>query len=81
MGPAELIQQQTVALNEKVKDNGKANTKSPSSKIESLRWKRVKLVKQIARTKDEEQNLRKKAAEALEQDEKAKTKNEQLQVC
>ena len=79
-GPAELIQQQIDALKGKAKESDKGTTNSPLSKIKSLRWKRVKLVKQIARTKDEEQNLRKKAAEALVEAENAKSRFEQLQV-
>ena len=79
-GPAELIQQQIDALKGKAKESDKGTTSSPLSKIKSLRWKRVKMVKQIARTKDEEQNLRKKAAEALVEAENAKSRCEQLQV-
>ena len=73
-GPAELIQQQIDALKGKAKESEKGTTNSPLSKIKSLRWNRVKLVKQIARTKDEEQNLRKKAAEALVEAEEAKSR-------
>ena len=79
-GPAEVIQQQIDALKGKAKESDKGTANSPLSKIKSLRWKRVKLVKQIARTKDEEQNLRKKAAEALEQAENAKSRYEQFHV-
>ena len=79
-GPAELIQQQIDALKGKAKESDKGTTNSPLSKIKSLRWKRVKLVKQIARSKDEEQNLRKKAAEALVEAENAKSRCERLQV-
>ena len=79
-GPAELIQQQIDALKGKAKESDKGTTNSPLSRIKSLRWRRVKLVKQIAKTKDEEQNLRKKAAEALVEAENAKSRFEQLQV-
>ena len=61
-------------LKGKAKESDKGTTSSPLSKIKSLRWKRVKLVKQIARTKDEEQILRKKAAEALVEAENVKFK-------
>ena len=79
-GPAELIQQQIGPLKEKAKESDKGTANSSLSKIKSLRWKRVKLVKQIARSKDEEPNLRKKAAEALEQAENAKSRYEQFHV-
>ena len=76
---AGAIQQQIDSLKEQTKTPVKDPAPSALSKVQSLRWKRTKLLKQIARARDDEQNLRKKAADALAEAEVTKNRGEQLE--